>query len=373
MDQTLGEFAAFLSYAHFGDEYEDGRIADFRRRLSTEVKVQTGRDFPIFYDRDNILVGQQWRERIEASLDSATFLIVIMTPLFFQSAECENELKLFLERERQLGRNDLIVPIHYIGESTLSVADNPLIKVLLDRQYFDATDLRFEPFDSPNSRRLIASLATHIVAALRRDSDSNSARSLPSVTFADEDAEGPGFLELLAAAEEAMPQMQGTLESLTSEINAFGTETQTATQEMQAADRSPKPAAAKLIATRKLKARLEVPVSQMERLAAEYQDQLMIVGAGVDALIEHVRDANEEEIEAARGLLNALDGLVSASSESFEGTSTLRNALSMNYSLSATLRPTLRRMANALELTMPSRNEFIRWRKDLEDALSART
>ena len=141
---------------------------------------------------------------------------------------------------------------------------------------------------------------------------------------------------------------------------------------MQAAERSPRPAAAKLAATRKLKTNLEEPVSQMERLAADYQDQLMIVGAGVDALIGHVRDANDEEIEVARSLLLALDGLATAASESFEGTSTLRNALSRNYSLSATLRPTLRRMSNALELTMPSRDEFSRWRDDLEYALKTR-
>ena len=94
-----GNLQHSLEYAHFGDEYEDDRIADFRRRLSTEVKVQTGQDFPIFYDRDNILVGQQWRERIEVSLDAVTFLIVIMTPLFFQSAECKNELELFLREK----------------------------------------------------------------------------------------------------------------------------------------------------------------------------------------------------------------------------------------------------------------------------------
>ena len=47
-------------------------------------------------------------------LDGVTFLIPIITPSFFGSANCRQELEYFLDREEKLKRNDLILPVHYI-------------------------------------------------------------------------------------------------------------------------------------------------------------------------------------------------------------------------------------------------------------------
>ncbi len=68
--------------------------------VSEEVSVQTGEDFEVFQDRDAILWGQNWKERIEDSLNEVTFLIAIITPSFFRSPHCRNELKRFIDRER---------------------------------------------------------------------------------------------------------------------------------------------------------------------------------------------------------------------------------------------------------------------------------
>jgi cobaltochelatase CobT len=90
---------AFMSYVHADDKY--GRLTEFRQYLSDEVRMQIGEEFPIFQDRD-IQWGQNWQERIEESLDEASFLIPIITPGFFNSPYCRSELEQFLEREKQL-------------------------------------------------------------------------------------------------------------------------------------------------------------------------------------------------------------------------------------------------------------------------------
>ncbi len=77
--------AAFMSYVRTDDRHEEGRITQFRERLSGEVQMQTGEDFPIFQDRNDISWGQAWEERIEQSIDEVTFLIPIITPSFFRS------------------------------------------------------------------------------------------------------------------------------------------------------------------------------------------------------------------------------------------------------------------------------------------------
>jgi hypothetical protein len=54
--------------------------------LEGEVRVQTGRrDVRIFQDRDDISWGQEWKERIDSSLDSVTFLVPVPTPSYFTS------------------------------------------------------------------------------------------------------------------------------------------------------------------------------------------------------------------------------------------------------------------------------------------------
>ena len=79
---------AFLTYVRSEDKHEEGRITEFRKRLSNEVQTQTGEDFPIFQDRKDIQWGENWSERIEESLDEVTFLIPIITPSCFKSGPC---------------------------------------------------------------------------------------------------------------------------------------------------------------------------------------------------------------------------------------------------------------------------------------------
>ena len=65
---------AFMSYARFNDEHDDGQLSLFRERLAAEVRAQTGREFLIFQDRADIAWGQNWRQRIEEALDAVTLL-----------------------------------------------------------------------------------------------------------------------------------------------------------------------------------------------------------------------------------------------------------------------------------------------------------
>src|SRR4051794_15534584 len=116
---STDEPLAFLSYVRSDDETEDQRISQLRQRLAAEVQMQTGRPFPIFQDRNGIDWGENWRRRIEESVDKATFLIPVITPSFFNSAACIDELRQFCGRESQLKRDDLIMPIYYVSAPLL--------------------------------------------------------------------------------------------------------------------------------------------------------------------------------------------------------------------------------------------------------------
>ena len=158
--------AAFMSYVRFNDQHDDGQLSQFRERLEAEVRAQTGEEFAIFQDRNDIAWGQNWQLRIDEALDAVTLLLVIITPSLFRSPACRAEFQKFRERERGLGRSDLILPVYYIGareleDPALPEADD-MARVLASRQFADWRELRFKPFTSPPVRKAVAQLASRM-------------------------------------------------------------------------------------------------------------------------------------------------------------------------------------------------------------------
>jgi parallel beta-helix repeat protein len=166
--------AAFLSYVRSDDDHEEGQIRLLQSRLEGEVRMQLGRDdFHIFLDREDIGWGENWRRRIESSLDAVTLLIPVLTPAFFASPECRREVERFLERERELGRDDLVLSIYYLSAAELEEAErregDELARTLAQRQHADWRSLRFEPLTSPVVRQRLAQLAGRMRATLSTD------------------------------------------------------------------------------------------------------------------------------------------------------------------------------------------------------------
>jgi len=163
---------AFLSYVHSDDEHENGGLTQFCKRLSAEVKMQTGEEFPIFQDRNDITWGQNWKERIENTLDGVTFLIPIITPSFFKSTPCRDEFKRFIEREKKLNRNDLILPVYYLSSDFIEIkekyADDEIATIIASRQYVDWRNIRFVLPTAPEYGKRLAEIAIQIKESLER-------------------------------------------------------------------------------------------------------------------------------------------------------------------------------------------------------------
>jgi hypothetical protein len=87
-------------------------------------------------------------------------------PRLLPQPNCRAEVQQFLERERELGRDDLILPVYYVGTSEIDDParrdSDPLAAVLAARQYADWRELRFEPTTSPVARKALAQLATRM-------------------------------------------------------------------------------------------------------------------------------------------------------------------------------------------------------------------
>jgi cobaltochelatase CobT len=155
---------AFLSYVRDDDDHDMGGITKFRQRLEGEIKVQSGKSFEIFQDRNDIRWGQFWEERIANSLSEVTFLIPIITPSFFVSPACRNEFDTFLRMEKTLGVTRLILPLYYVScdEIDQPSLDDPIVQAIRGRQWTDWRPFRFKPHDGPEVRSALAELATNI-------------------------------------------------------------------------------------------------------------------------------------------------------------------------------------------------------------------
>ncbi len=190
-----GQPAAFVSYVRFNDQHDDGWVTQFCELLSAEVRVQIGEEFPIFQDRKDIAWGQSWQQRIDQALDAVTLLLVIITPGFFRSSACRREVERFLARERDLGRDDLILPVYYVSTPELDDPErrdaDALAGVLASRQFADWRDLRFEPLTSPKARRAMAQLATRMRDAFWRSAADSSSGPRKRVHQVAEQSQSP--------------------------------------------------------------------------------------------------------------------------------------------------------------------------------------
>jgi formylglycine-generating enzyme required for sulfatase activity len=161
---------AFLSYTRLDDEAHDGAITALRQRLELRVRAVTGdRGFTIFQDVDAIKFGQHWPSRLDEALAGARFLIPVLSPLFFRSEPCRDELGKFLELERRAGRRDLILPVYLVTAPVLERpalrATDALAQAIHERQWRDWRPYADLPVDHADYRRAISELARAVAAA----------------------------------------------------------------------------------------------------------------------------------------------------------------------------------------------------------------
>jgi hypothetical protein len=169
------ELVGFFSYSREDDEGSKGALSKLRKRIWNELRAQLGRtraDFRLWQDTAAIPEGRLWEEEIQSAIEQSVFFIPIITPTALRSVHCKREFDLFLSREAELGRNDLIFPLLYIRVPALEAEDqwrqNPVLKIIGSRQYIDWLSFRHLDIDSTEVGVAIERFCTNIFNALHR-------------------------------------------------------------------------------------------------------------------------------------------------------------------------------------------------------------
>src|SRR6267378_1013419 len=120
--------AGFFSYVHADDEFENGRISKLRERLERAIRFYSGlREFRIFQDWQDIEWGQRWEKMIAESIENSIVLFPIVTPSYFSSEGCCKEILAFEQRQANLGKDDLILPIYYLPNEPMNESDEDAV------------------------------------------------------------------------------------------------------------------------------------------------------------------------------------------------------------------------------------------------------
>ena len=95
-------------------------------------------------------------------------------PAFFKSGPCRDELGQFIEHEKSLGRDDLILPIYFVTAPVLErpelLKDDALASEIGSRQRYDWRVQADLPPNDPQIRRAVRELANNIATAIERTS-----------------------------------------------------------------------------------------------------------------------------------------------------------------------------------------------------------
>ena len=164
---------AFLSYTRDDDNHFGGVITELRHAVELAVRVVTGdKSFEVFQDIDGIELGQEWQSRLDQAISESRFLMPVITPLFFSSPACRDELTKFMASEERSGREDLILPIYFVTTPALEkndqLAQDPLAAKIGRRQRHDWRPNAYLSANDPRFRQEVRFLAEKIAVALRR-------------------------------------------------------------------------------------------------------------------------------------------------------------------------------------------------------------
>lgn len=161
--------SSFWSYVHDDDAAVFGKIGHLKEDVRRIYKLMTGDRIEIFMDREEIGWGQQWSQVINQGITRTVFMMPIVTPSYFQSSACRDELLKFDALCVRRGLDDLVLPIVFSGLERISVdSDDEVVRIVANAQFEDFSEIW--PYERGGEQWMLAvrRLVTELVKAERR-------------------------------------------------------------------------------------------------------------------------------------------------------------------------------------------------------------
>ncbi|HEY0453740.1 toll/interleukin-1 receptor domain-containing protein [Actinophytocola sp.] len=347
----------FLSYAHRDNDAEGNRIRELAGDIEAQYELLTGEPARLFVEREHLRWGEDWKLTIDEALAQATFFIPVVTPTYFRRTECRRELDMFARRAVELGVKDLVLPLLYVDFDDLHAdpCEDDLVALVRKFGWENWTSLRFAERRSGDYRRAVAGLAGRLASA----SAAAEWVQVPESGL-DELDDAPGYLDILARTEEAVPAWRETVAALDAALRDVGMFMQVAVEQQP-----PTPDFGDRIAfARRLAGALEGPVGDLQAKANDFLGQLHAVDQGVRIVVERAEREVAEHPEIrdhVLGMTRLLRQFVDGAPPGLADADDLSTVAESIERLSRNLRPVVRNLRKALTLLIDGRDVLASW------------
>jgi hypothetical protein len=194
------------------------------------------------------------------------------------------------------------------------------------------------------------------------------APEVPEVAEPGEIEEEPGFLDMFAEAEEALPLLGRVAEELTVFFEGLPSLTDEAMREMAESDARGGGAGGRLRVAQDLAGRLEEPATTLEQLAADFVGELARMAPGISYQIGIIEEDPTilDRDEGARQFADAITQMAQAAKQSLAQVGTLADVLQDLGKISTRLRPVSRRMSSAIRRISGTSQSIEEWGRRLD-------
>lgn len=284
------------------------------------------------------------------------------------SPECRTELQSFARTAAQLGVKQLVLPLVYVDLPALHDEKNQddLVRLVSTFQWEDWTDLRFADVSAEGYRRGVARLASRLVEANRQLErvQITSMTLQPDVCARETSDDSPGFLDRMAAFEEAVPKLNETTQAIGREFATIGLVMRQANADVTRSDGEANPLASRLLVARRLARQLTEPAQRVLSLGNEFASQLHQIDDGVRAFIDRAEAEirqNPESSGEVRGNFESIRILSVATRDGLTSAQAMIDTIAPLEQLSRDLRPVLRRLRQGLTTMVEAKDVSEEW------------
>ncbi len=356
-----------------------------------------GPSLTFFRDGAKLKLGDKWRSKIQEALESTTFFIPIVTPRYFASEECRNELLGFAEQAEELGLEALIMPLYFVEVPAIENGDgdDPLVRLIDERQREDWRTLRLLDATTQPYRTAVNRLAMRL-QDVSREQEASSPKKRPSADQDEEEGPAPphdsaasqptehpvpataaavdsemGMLELLAEGEATFPRLVETLNSIGEEIQAVGGLATAATTEIHESDAKGGGFKGRLSVTNRLAQQLKGPSTRLEQLSSQYVADLLILDPAMRKLIALAGEQSGESPDDVDEFLSSVQEMVTGSTTAVSSIEGMIEALGGSAGISRELEVPIKRMRTSLQSMVDSQKMIDSWQEHIDAALES--
>ncbi|MBS1890371.1 MAG: TIR domain-containing protein [Actinobacteria bacterium] len=361
----------FWSYVHEDDLGDGGRVLTLADDLRAQYRMRTAEDLVLFIDRESAKWGEKWKELISDAIAGTTFFIPIITPSYFRSNSCRQELLKFVREADKAGLERLLMPVYWITVPALERegpdAEDEAIAAIARHQWRDLRDVRLEDRSSSVYRKSVSALAEEI--AERASEVAETINDLPSASGQedspakprdDDGDDAPGHLERLIEGESAMESLTKLMAGFGEDIEVIGNMANEAAGELTQAASDGQGTKRALVITERFATEMSVPASRMQERGAEFARLLVLLDRGMQTQLDLIEASGSPDSDQ-RDSLRAIEEMAGTADQALDALQELIESIEPTAKLSRSLRAPIRQMKAGLQSVIDGRALMSEW------------